>query len=98
MDQILVEKTTQVLLKVWPTGRLCIATGLIKRLTLTLNGTKIFENGEPLDFHASDLSRSMQEEPLTHIDLVVGIGGGTCTHWTSDLTVEYVRFNSEYTT
>ena len=40
----------------------------------------------------------MKASDEVSIDLVVGDGPGTANYWSSDLTVEYVRFNSEYTT
>jgi glutamate N-acetyltransferase/amino-acid N-acetyltransferase len=55
-------------------------------------------NGEPLPFDESQASRAIRDQFLTVIELNVGTGAGASTHWTSDLTVDYVRFNSEYTT
>ena len=40
----------------------------------------------------------MKASEEVELDLFVGNGPGTAVHWASDLTVEYVRFNSEYTT
>jgi glutamate N-acetyltransferase/amino-acid N-acetyltransferase len=37
-----------------------------------------------------------QRELTIHIDL--GLGPGTCHFWTTDLTAEYVRINSDYST
>lgn len=85
-------------------GRIVSAAGYagptldLPHLALSLNGTPLFQAGEPVAFDAGEVSQSIRDNSVTHIDLVVGVGGGTCTHWTSDLTVEYVRFNSEYTT
>ncbi|OYP28846.1 bifunctional glutamate N-acetyltransferase/amino-acid acetyltransferase ArgJ [Rhodopirellula sp. MGV] len=66
--------------------------------TLEVCGTKIFENGAPLPFEAAALSRTMKATPEVDIELTVGDGPGEATRWASDLTCEYVRFNSEYTT
>jgi glutamate N-acetyltransferase/amino-acid N-acetyltransferase len=68
------------------------------RLQLAVNGFKLFEAGEPIPFDAQQVSHSMRDSRTTVIELLVGSGSGDCTHWTSDLTVEYVQFNSEYTT
>ncbi|MCC9602920.1 bifunctional glutamate N-acetyltransferase/amino-acid acetyltransferase ArgJ [Stieleria sp. JC731] len=66
--------------------------------TLKICGTTIFENGTPLTYDASTLSKTMKANPEVEVELVVGTGEGTSTRWASDLTCEYVRFNSEYTT
>lgn len=68
------------------------------KLCLKINGLSLFENGEPIAFDAKQASQSIREQHTALIELSVGSGPGICTHWTSDLTVEYVRFNSEYTT
>ena len=65
---------------------------------LQINGFTIFDAGEPVVFDAKQVSHSMQSNFETQVSLVVGTGDGKAQHWTSDLTVNYVRFNSEYTT
>ena len=40
----------------------------------------------------------MSENFETLIQMKIGSGSGVAMHWTSDLTVDYVKFNSEYTT
>ncbi len=67
-------------------------------LGLRLNGFTLFESGQPANFDAQLVSRSIRDSHLTQIELKVGGGLGVAKHWTSDLTVDYVRFNSEYTT
>ncbi len=85
-------------------GRIVSAAGyagvpLDKRhLNLKLNGISLFEAGEPVTFDAPAASKSIRDHHTTRIELNVGNRSGQCVHWTSDLTVEYVRFNSEYTT
>ncbi len=85
-------------------GRIVSATGYsgvpvdVSRLELQLNGILLFQCGEPVAFDAKTASKSIRENHLTHILLIVGGGPGQCRHWTSDLTLDYVRFNSEYTT
>ncbi|TWU36039.1 bifunctional glutamate N-acetyltransferase/amino-acid acetyltransferase ArgJ [Novipirellula artificiosorum] len=58
----------------------------------------IYENGTPLKFDAASLSATMKEHPQVNLDLCVGGGNGEAVYWSSDLTTDYVRFNSEYTT
>ena len=50
------------------------------------------------DFDARALSQSMADAETVIVDLCVGPGQGSARFWTSDLTVDYVRFNSEYHT
>ena len=85
-------------------GRIVSAAGYAgpaidtRQLALKINGIALFAGGEPLPFDAQQASASIRNNHTTLIELTVGSGGGECTHWTSDLGVEYVRFNSEYTT
>ncbi|MCC6510678.1 MAG: bifunctional glutamate N-acetyltransferase/amino-acid acetyltransferase ArgJ [Pirellulaceae bacterium] len=85
-------------------GRIVSAAGYsgvpvdISRLELQINGILLFQCGEPVTFDAKTASQSIRDNHLTHILLIVGNGPGQCRHWTSDLTLDYVRFNSEYTT
>ncbi|TVP97808.1 MAG: bifunctional glutamate N-acetyltransferase/amino-acid acetyltransferase ArgJ [Planctomycetaceae bacterium] len=68
------------------------------RTSLDLLGIPLYRDGTPLAFDAAEASRRIRESPTVVIDLVVGDGPGSATRWASDITVEYVRFNSEYTT
>ncbi len=85
-------------------GRIVSAAGYAgvpietKRLDLQINGIPLFKSGEPIAFDAKIASRSIKDNHTTLIELNVGGGSGACKHWTSDLTLDYVRFNSEYTT
>jgi len=71
-------------------------------VSLKINGTEVYKAGTPVKFDAAELSRQMKTQRDVHLDLVVS--GGPCSgteairFWTSDLTAEYVRLNSEYTT
>lgn len=85
-------------------GRIVSAAGYAgvpfdpQEVTLRLNGVPIFERGGPLPFDAASLSRSMREQRETHVELQFQQGDAHVRFWTSDLTVDYVRFNSQYTT
>lgn len=68
------------------------------QLGLKINGIILFAAGEPVVFDAQRASASIRDNHTTLVELTVGSGAGQCTHWTSDLGVDYVRFNSEYTT
>lgn len=85
-------------------GRIISAAGYAdakidpQQTSLKLAGTEIYHNGVPTRFDAAEVSRAMKASEEVELDLFVGNGPGTAVHWASDLTVEYVRFNSEYTT
>jgi len=67
-------------------------------ISLKINGHKLFKKGQPVEFKAKKVSASIADNFETKIELKVGKGAGQSNHWTSDLTVDYVKFNSEYTT
>lgn len=85
-------------------GRIVSAAGYAEAFlrpeetSLRICGTLIYEHGTPREFDAAALSKTMQGSPEVEIELRVGDGAGAATFWSSDLTVQYVRFNSEYTT
>ena len=85
-------------------GRIVSAAGYAgpkietSQLGLKINGISLFAAGEPVAFDAKAASQSIRDNHTTLLELTVGSGHGACTHWTSDLGVDYVRFNSEYTT
>ena len=66
-------------------------------ITLRLNGTLLFERGTPVSHEATAVSRSMAGGEV-RIELDFPLGDAAIRFWTSDLTSEYVRLNSEYTT
>ena len=68
------------------------------KMSLSLNGFTVFENGEPREFEETTVSASIRNQRETLVLLQFGEGSESCRFWTSDLTVEYVRFNSEYHT
>jgi len=68
------------------------------QLSLSINDTRIFEHGTPLTFDAAKLSHAMKDNFEVRLQLEVGSGCGVACHLTSDLTIDYVRFNSDYHT
>lgn len=68
------------------------------RLSLSINGTRLYQFGQPVEFDASATSRSIRENRETHLLLDLQQGPASVTFWTSDLTVDYVRFNADYHT
>ncbi|MDP6554416.1 MAG: bifunctional glutamate N-acetyltransferase/amino-acid acetyltransferase ArgJ [Pirellulaceae bacterium] len=67
-------------------------------MSLSMNGRAIFQHGEPVAFDAADVSRSIRNQQETHVELSFTEGSACTRFWASDLTVDYVVFNSEYTT
>lgn len=67
-------------------------------ISLKINGHELFKKGQPVKFSEKKVSAAIADNFETTIELEVGLGAGQFNHWTSDLTVDYVKFNSEYTT
>jgi glutamate N-acetyltransferase/amino-acid N-acetyltransferase len=67
-------------------------------VSLHINGFELFRAGTPIAFDARQISEAIKNQFETSIQLRVGSGSASAQHWTCDLTVDYVRFNSEYTT
>ena len=68
------------------------------RLVLRLNGTLLFERGQPVAFDADAVSASIKAARETLIELVLGTGPGSIRFYSSDLTAEYVHLNADYHT
>lgn len=85
-------------------GRIVSAAGYAgpkiepERTSLAICGVTIYRDGTPQPFDAKTLSETMRSEKEVPVELVVGTGSGSTRFWASDLTCDYVRFNSEYTT
>lgn len=85
-------------------GRIVSASGTAgipydpKKVSLHLNGFELFRNGEPLLFNKEKVADSIRNNRDTHIVLRFGEGDANIRFWTTDLTTEYVRLNSDYTT
>jgi glutamate N-acetyltransferase/amino-acid N-acetyltransferase len=67
-------------------------------LSLTINGLDVYRDGAPLPFDARQASDLIRHQRDTHIELTLKHGDARVRYWTSDLTAEYVRLNSDYTT
>lgn len=65
---------------------------------LHINGALIYEKGAPIQFDEAVVSQSMRDAVDCQLLLTLREGTGNARHWTSDLTVEYVTFNSDYRT
>ena len=84
-------------------GRIAMAAGRAgvafdaSKLSFSLGGVAMFENGEPLDFDVKAAEAALQNENVA-IDLVLGEGEASWTAWTCDFSYEYVKINAEYHT
>ena len=61
-------------------------------LTLTMNGVVLFADGEPTEAEVP------LEGAVCTIELDLGLGKASASYLASDLTYDYVKINSEYTT
>lgn len=84
-------------------GRIVSAAGLAgvpfdpDRSTLTLQGTIVFRNGQPVPFDAEAVSGALGAPEVT-AQLSCRMGEGEATVWTCDLSKEYVTINADYHT
>ena len=84
-------------------GRIMMAIGnanaeiLRDKIKIYVNGIQITEEGKSISFHYQSVLSALDK---FQIDIVIdlGIGNGRGMAWGSDLTEEYVIFNSAYTT
>ena len=65
---------------------------------LTVNGHSLYERGAPVAFEAKTVSKSIKGSRETNVVLTFREGDESIRFWTSDLNVEYVKFNADYTT
>ncbi len=65
---------------------------------LSINGVLLYERGAPAAFDAKAISASIKASRETKVVLTLREGSAAIRFWTSDLNVEYVRFNADYTT
>ena len=85
-------------------GRIVSAAGYAdakitpEKTSLKICGVTIYQDGTPQTFNERSLSEKMKAAAEVSIELQVGSGPGQAEYWSSDLTCDYVRFNSEYTT
>ncbi len=84
-------------------GRILAAAGNagvpidLTRVTLSIAGVDVYRRGAPVGDDREAVARAMTERRVTSV-LSLGSGDETARRLTTDLTVEYVRINSEYTT
>ena len=67
-------------------------------ISLSINGTLIYKRGNPVEYDEQKLSNEMRDNRDVDVVLSFPFGDASVRFWASDLTQEYVRLNSEYTT
>jgi glutamate N-acetyltransferase/amino-acid N-acetyltransferase len=84
-------------------GRIVSAAGFSgakfdpQKATLTLQGTVVFRNGQPIPFDAAALSKALATKEV-RVELSCRLGKSEATCWTCDLSKEYVTINADYHT
>ena len=67
------------------------------KCTLTLQGTVVFRNGQPVPFDDAKVSQSLDtKEVVAELNCRTGKAEATC--WTCDLSKDYVTINADYHT
>ncbi|RIK88173.1 MAG: arginine biosynthesis protein ArgJ [Planctomycetota bacterium] len=85
-------------------GRIVSAAGYAgvpfdaSKVCLHLNGSLLYERGQPVPFDSDAVSRSMAADRNVGVVLLLDEGAASARFWTSDLTAEYVRLNADYQT
>ena len=67
-------------------------------ISLQINGVEIYRAGVPTEYDEAALSQTMRDNRDVSVRLELTHGDASVRFWTCDLTTEYVRLNSEYTT
>ena len=84
-------------------GRIMMAIGnanaeiIRDKVKIYVNGIQIAEDGKSISFHYQSVLSALDKFQID-IEIDLGIGNGRGIAWGSDLTEEYVIFNSAYTT
>ncbi|MFP6620131.1 MAG: bifunctional glutamate N-acetyltransferase/amino-acid acetyltransferase ArgJ [Pirellulaceae bacterium] len=68
------------------------------RVRVAINGFDLYQDGAPVPFDVAEVSSSIAGNAETSIVVAIGNGEAAARFWTSDLTADYVRFNSEFHT
>jgi glutamate N-acetyltransferase/amino-acid N-acetyltransferase len=67
------------------------------KCTLTLQGTAVFRNGQPVPFDDAKVSESLRAKEVV-AELSCRLGKAEATCWTCDLSKDYVTINADYHT
>jgi len=72
-----------------------VPSDALDRMSLTIQGKKLFENGAPVEFDKADVRSALRSENIT-IDIDLNSGRSKATGWGCDLSKKYVEINTEY--
>jgi glutamate N-acetyltransferase/amino-acid N-acetyltransferase len=67
------------------------------KTSLAFNGVAIVEGGMPAGSSQAEMDAAVAEETI-RVELDLGVGDGSFTVWTCDLSYDYVKINAEYHT
>jgi len=85
-------------------GRIVTALGrsgvevIEDKLDVYLNDTCVMKQGHPVSFSKEEMIVTLSNSDSVLIGVCLNLGNGKATAWGCDLSEEYVRINSEYTT
>jgi len=68
----------------------------IDKVSLSINGVRIVENGAPSATYTEAAGQRAMDPEEIHITIELGAGSAHTTVWTSDLSYGYVKINAEY--
>jgi len=68
------------------------------RLDVYLNDVRVMKQGSPAPFNRAEMISALSNSDNVLIRLCLNLGDGQATAWGCDLSQEYVRINSAYTT
>jgi glutamate N-acetyltransferase / amino-acid N-acetyltransferase len=66
------------------------------RIVIAFNHLTIVKNGQGLGPHIERQIQKIMQRPSFTIAVSLGMGTGTATQWTTDLTYDYVKINASY--
>jgi len=69
----------------------------LERLTLKIQGTKVFSEGKPMAFDRDKVREKLKKDTIK-VNIDMASGGFGATAWGCDLSKKYVDINAEYTT
>lgn len=74
-----------------------VPTDCLERMTLTIQGAKLFENGRPLQFDRVEVRKLLKNSTI-NINADFRSGDAGAIAWGCDLSSKYVEINAEYST
>jgi len=66
------------------------------RIVIAFNQTTIVKDGRGLGPRIEQQVQKIMQRPSFTISIALGMGKGTATQWTTDLTYDYVKINASY--